>query len=130
MDRRDHARVGIGQQHRHAVGGTDDQHHITLGGDEGICFRKCRTRPTVVDTIDLGAVHLSHLGEVEGGIAEIRREGPVDPPEILRTRGIVVAVIEGEVELAVRRGADPAESVREGQLDGARCTAPEEHPSR
>ena len=38
----DHARLGVGEQHRRAIGGEDAQRHAGQGGDQAVAFAAAR----------------------------------------------------------------------------------------
>ncbi len=76
----------------------------------------------VASTTD-GAVHLVEVGERAAGGEVVEH-----PVEVVGQRGGVVAA-EREVERVVRRAADPAEPVGEGQVDGAEGVPEGVHPA-
>ena len=109
----DHSGVGVGQQHRHAVGGPAHQHHAGQRGHQARRRSAWARRRCLVNDVHVGTVHLVHQHQASNlrppanasTTAEVLETAPGSSP------------LRGEVQGRERTATGSAVAVRERDLD-------------
>ena len=111
----DHPGGRVGEDDRHAVGGTDEEDHVGPVGDDAVALG-----PGLVGSgrHDVVAVDLAEVGDGAAGGEVVEQER-----EVALGHRPLAGLEERQVERVERRAADPAVPVGEGQLDGAEARA-------
>jgi len=123
MCRTDHAGLGVGEQHRRAVGGEDAQREARAIGDQRIGMRPRRVVPRIGDGNRIGAVYLEHRNQTPARQHRFRREAAV-----FGDHGGIVVRAEPDIEPGMharRHAATPAEKAmwngQRGRADNFYC---------
>jgi len=112
----DHAGLGIGEQHRRAIGGEDAEREARTIGDQRIGMRPRRLVPGIGDGDGLGAVHLEQADQPPAG-----QHRPDRAPAILADRPRIVVGAEPDIQPGMHADGDAPAPAEKAVRHASQC---------